>query len=295
MTADQARRRTGRTRLPTSIKGAAALQDLIKELALVLLPRGMTPKRFGELARSAFVHAAADLSRLRNGKVNHSRVAAQTGLSRADVKRLLKPNGFEANFRGQSALERVINGWRTDSAFATRAANPKRLVVGGTRASFTHLVRKYGGDIPHRAVLAELIRIGAVRESDGYVVLQRSEHVRRRYDFAFLAPVLPALLDGLRIASATPRSEASSSVHRLAIPAETELDLSIIRDRCTSSAQSMLEGLADSLGKQVTVPRTGRRTPYSFAVTILLAENKPARIQRSRSKPLRIEIQRRSV
>lgn len=282
MTSDQAPRRKGQRRLrPTSIKGAAALQDLIKELAMILLPRGMTPKRFDELARSAFVHAAADLSRLRNGKVNHSRVAAQTGLSRADVKRLLKPKGFEVNFRGQSALERVISGWCGDSAFTTRVGRPKRLVVGGARTSFARLVRKYGGDIPHRAVLAELIRIGAVRESDGYVALLRSTHVRKRYDFAFLAPVLPALLDSLRISSATPRSEASSSVHRLAIPAETELDLSIIRDRCTSSAQSMLDGLAHSLAKQVTLPRTSRRTPYSFAVTILLAEDKPT--QRTRS------------
>src|SRR5205085_3830883 len=63
-----------------SVRGASVLQELLTELAFVLLPRGMTPKRFGELARSAFVQAAADMSKLRNGKVNHSRVAAQTGL-----------------------------------------------------------------------------------------------------------------------------------------------------------------------------------------------------------------------
>jgi hypothetical protein len=268
------------------MKGAAALQDLITELACILLPRGMTPKRFSELTRSAFVHAAADMSRLRNGRVNHSRVAAQTGLSRADVKRLLKRNAFDPDFRGQSALERVINGWYTDSAFATRAGHPKRLSVGGARASFAHLVRKYGGDVPHRAVLAELLRIGVVRESNGYVALQRSSHIRKLHDFAFLAPVLPALLDGLRIASAKAGPEASSSIQRLTIPVETELDLSIIRERCISSAQSMLDGLAHSLGGQVTVPRKSRRTSYSFAITILLGESKPTRIQRSRLKPL---------
>lgn len=285
MAKDQARRGRGQTKLrPTAIKGAAALQDLITELAFVLLPRGMTPKQFAELARLAFVHAAADMSRLRNGRVNHSRVAAQTGLNRADVKRLLKRNALEFHFRGQSAVERVIDGWHNDSAFAQRAGHPKRLLVGGTKAPFARLVRKYGGDIPHRAVLAELLRIGAAKESNGYVALRPSPHVRKRRDFAFLAPVLPALLDGLRIAAAKAGSGASSSVQRLTIPAETELDLSIIRDRCVSSAQSMLDGLALSLGSQVTVPRKRRRSAYSFAITILLAEHKPERAQRSRFK-----------
>lgn len=283
MATDQALRRRRLAKLsPATIRGAAALQDLITELALVLLPRGMTPKQFGDLARSAFVHAAADISKLRNGKVNHSRVAAQTGLSRADVRRLLKHNEFELRIRGRSAVERVIDGWRTDRAFATRAGQPKRLSIGDGTASFTRLVSKYGGDIPHRAVLDELRRIGAVKDSDGYVVLQTSLHVKKRHDFAFLSPVLPALLDSLRIASRSAAPSASSSIYRLTIPAETDLDLSIVRERCTSSAQSMLDGLAHSLGAQVTVPRKKRRGAYSFAITILLAEGKPARSQHHR-------------
>jgi hypothetical protein len=264
---------------PATTRGAAALQDLITELAFVLLPRGMTPRRFSDLARSAFVHAAADISRLRNGKVNHSRVAAQTGLTRADVKRLLKHDAFEPKNRGRSAVERVIDGWRADRAFATRTGQPKRLRIGAGKASFARLVSKYGGDIPHRAVLDELRRIGAVIDSDGHVVLQISRHVKRRHDFAFLSPVLPALLDSLRIASRNTGEHASSSIQRLTIPVESELDLSIVRDRCISSAQSMLDGLAHSLGTRVTVPRKKGRAAYSFAITILLAEAKPARTQ----------------
>src|SRR6516162_6449138 len=80
---------------PPAVRAATVLQDLLTEFALVLLPRGMTPKRFAALARSAFVQAASDMSRLRNGRVNHSRVAAQTGLTRADVKRSLKYNVSE--------------------------------------------------------------------------------------------------------------------------------------------------------------------------------------------------------
>src|SRR3974390_2023985 len=132
------------------MSGAAVLQNLLTELALVLLPRGMTPKWFSELARSAFVQAAADISRLRNGRVNHSRVAAQTGLTRADVKRLLKQNAFESNKRGLTAIERVIDGWRADPEFVSRPGQSKELQIIGRRGSFAHLVKKYGGDVTHR-------------------------------------------------------------------------------------------------------------------------------------------------
>src|SRR5258707_10129732 len=144
---------------PVSVRGASVLQELLTELAFVLLPRGMTPKRFSELARSAFVQAAADMSKLRNGKVNHSRVAAQTGLSRADVKRLLRSNVFDSARSDQTPVRRVISGWRTDRKFANRVGRPKRLRISGSSMSFTGLVKKYGGDVPHRAVLDELRRI----------------------------------------------------------------------------------------------------------------------------------------
>lgn len=258
---------------PQATKGAEVLQELLTELAFVLLPRGMTPKRFSEMVRTAFVQVAADISRLRNGKVNHSRVAAQTGLSRSDVKRLLRRQAFSPAHRSQTPVERVIEGWRNDRQFATRPGKPRRLMVSGSRGSFARLVRKYGGDVPPRAVLEELRRIGAVIDANGAVLLHASPSIRQRYDFGFLSRVLPALVDGLRIASRKSGPGAASSVHRLTLPAETEVDLAIVRDRCISSAQSMLDGLAHSLGTQAATPRTRRAPNHSFSVTILLAEN----------------------
>src|SRR5262252_8897927 len=114
-----------------TVRGATVLQHLLTELALVLLPRGMTPKTFAALARSAFVQAASDMSKLRNGRVNHSRVAAQTGLTRADVRRLLVYNAFGSTTRGQTALERVMDGWRADRDFLDHAGHPGKLPISG--------------------------------------------------------------------------------------------------------------------------------------------------------------------
>lgn len=256
-----------------SLRGIPVLQELLAELARVLLPRGMTPRRFSELTRFAFVRAATEMSRLRNGRINYSRVAAQTGLGRADVKRLLESDLFHARPIAHAPMERVVNGWRTDRLFAYSPGRPKCLRIAGAGASFAALVRKYGGDVPHRALLDELRRLDAVADDGSSVWLKASRTLRRRNDFAFLSPVLPVLVDAIRLASRRASSRPSSSVYRLTLPLENEVDLAIVRARCASTAQSMLDGLGDSLGTAITMPRRRGRSRCSFTVTVLLAEN----------------------
>lgn len=257
-----------------SLRGASVLQRLLTELALVLLPRGMTPKRFGELARCAFVQVAADASKGRNGRVNHSRVAAQTGLSRSDVKRLLSGNMLDCVQAYQTPVTRVITGWRTDRKFAHSEGRPKPLKLSGAGNSFISLVKKYAGDIPHRAVLDEMLRIGVVVECNDTVQLQPTFRFVKRQDVRFLSPVLPALVDGIRIASLKKNPRASSPIYRLSFPVESEVDLAIVRERCASSVKAMLDGLGQSLGEQVTLPKRKRNLAYSFTITVLLAENR---------------------
>ena len=265
-----------------SVRGASVLQRLLTELAFVLLPRGMTPKRFGELARSAFVQVAANASKRQNGRVNHSRVAAQTGLSRSDVKRLLSRSVIDSVRADQTPVARVITGWRTDRKFTDSDGKPRRLRISGSSISFTSLVKKYGGDIPHRAVLDEMLRIRAVIEENDTVQLQPSLRFEQRQDIGFLSPVLPALVDGIRIASSKRTAGASSSIYRLSFPVGGEIDLAIVRERCASSVRAMLDGLGQSLGAQVTLPKRTRSSAYSFTVTVLLAENRAGNSQGTR-------------
>jgi hypothetical protein len=125
------------------------------------------------------------------------------------------------------------------------------------------------------------------------VRLRDSPGLRRRHDFAFLAPLLPVLVDGLRIVSKNTSSKALQSIQRLSLQVESDVDLAIVRARCTSSAQSLLEGLADSLRTEVTVPRRKRRPAFSFTVTVLLAENREKKTQRSKSQS-RVRVRARS-
>jgi hypothetical protein len=252
-------------------RDTSSLQELLRELAFILVSRGISLKGFSELSRSAFVQAAAGLSRLQNGRVNYSRVAATTGLSRADVKRLLENHCTAASIANQqTAVERVLNGWRHDRRYS-RSGKPRLLRVAGSTASFTSLAKEYAGDVPHRAVLTELQRIGAVTINHEHVRLRAPGHLRKSHDLGSFNAALPALIDGLKIVAATKKPDIATSIHRLLLPVESDLDLAFVRDRCISTVKTMLYGLNHSLGVKAQ-SRSAAARKASFAVTVLMVE-----------------------
>ena len=139
-----------------------ALQQQMTTLAALLIGQGMTAKTFEQLARCAFVQAATKGSTFTNGRVNYSRVAARTGLTRAEIKRVLSAGSDSWAQARSGPLERVVLGWRTDRHFIDQYRRPKRLAVTGARYSFASLAKRYAKDVPHKALLEELRRIGAV-------------------------------------------------------------------------------------------------------------------------------------
>ena len=250
------------------------LQQLLGELALALLSRGVTPNRFSKLARAAFVRAAAGSSRLRNGKVNHSKVAALTGVSRKEIRRILNrpPASSELGRTTRMPSERVVQGWLTDRRFLTRKGDPKCLALGRGNFSFEQLVREYGGDISPRAILEELVHSGRVRRSGDRLSLQTSKHPIPRNELGPLARVIPTLVDGLRIASPQSANAIDSHLYRLRLYASSAADLALIRERCSSSVRSMLYGLQESLERQLTVSLRRRASRHTLTLTFLLAE-----------------------
>jgi hypothetical protein len=193
------RRRQGRSRLEESPN--ADLEQLLVELALVLLPRGITAQRLSKLSRDAFIRAAAERSRLRNGRINRSKVAALTGLSRKEIKRVLDLGHLTPTSRlhrlTQTPSERIVQGWLTDRRYLTKQGHPKMLVNGGPTSSFQRLVKQYGGDISPRAVLEELIRSRAARNVGPRILLRATKIQALRVGLEPLTRVIPALIDGL--------------------------------------------------------------------------------------------------
>src|SRR5689334_23009357 len=152
---------------------ASTLERLLLGLAQHLLPAGITPAYFGDLATQAFVRAAARISKCRNGRVNSSRIAVLASLRRVEVKRLLTDAvKTDAAFsKRQPRTHRVLAGWRTDRRYLDRKGHPRRLPMQGKSGSFVSLVKAFAGDVPPRAVLEELRRVHAVRETGRYLEL----------------------------------------------------------------------------------------------------------------------------
>ena len=163
--------RTAMTRNVTGAVNAATLR-LLEPLARLLLEARIGIGEFTSLARLAYVKAAVQEGHeSRAGRVNVSRIAANTGLTRVEVAALLaeQRGGPPRKQRGRVRAERVLQGWWSDREFQDHSGAPARLPRKGARRSFVALVKRHSGDAHNAApILEELLRSQAVREhADG--------------------------------------------------------------------------------------------------------------------------------
>lgn len=152
-------------------KLAKALLKMLRPLAKILLRYELSHGEFAELAKRSYVDAVYRYFSIPNRKKTYSRAAVLTGLNRKDIVRLAKL-GEEKVLQSKGAVNRatrVIGGWLSDSDFLENN-EPKVLPLKGSEASFESLVARYSGDITARAILDELIRVGAVTKQDKHTV-----------------------------------------------------------------------------------------------------------------------------
>jgi hypothetical protein len=174
-------------------RATECLNLLLRTLASSLMDHGITLERFSELSTHAFVRAAAETAKLQNGKVNQSRVAAQTGLPRAAVKSWLNHRVETVFRRAASPVENVYLAWQADPEFTSRRGRPRALTISGSRGSFVRLARRHAGDVPYRAVLDELRRVGAIRELRNGRLQLRVAALRAQRDLGYLSRLVPLI------------------------------------------------------------------------------------------------------
>lgn len=156
-----------------------AVTLLLRPLFRILLRQGMAFTAFEKLAKRVYVDLAFNEFRLPGKKPSISRTSILSGLTRKDVQRLLTDPDERATAEGAkyNRAARVLTGWVRDAEFADAAAEPRPLDVDGEHG-FAGLVRRYSGDMPVRAVLDELLRVGAVhRRADGRIELRTRAYV----------------------------------------------------------------------------------------------------------------------
>ena len=152
----------------TSQALTVAILRLLRPLVRLLLRHGVSHRTFSDLAKWVYVDVASAEFGLETRKQSTSRVAVVTGLTRKEVARLraqLQPEERLQSERYNRAA-RIIGAWLRDPVFLSATGVPLALPLHGDAASFTELVHRHSGDMPVRALLDELLRVGAVELDD---------------------------------------------------------------------------------------------------------------------------------
>lgn len=124
---------------------------------------------FVEVSKAVYVEVAGDDFALEEGaKSSDSRIAILTGLTRKEVARQREVLAGQVPIRTgrASRASKVLWGWHQDPGFTGPFDVPMTLPFDGQEASFSELVKRYSGDMPARAMLEELLRVGAVRRTN---------------------------------------------------------------------------------------------------------------------------------
>ena len=145
---------------------ASAVVCLLRPLVRLLLRNGVPYKSFADMTKWVYVDVARAEFAIEGRKQSDSRVSIITGLSRKEVRRVgLMPNPVnDESIARFNRAARVISGWVRDRDFHDSRNRPASLPVEGESRSFTALVQTYSGDVPARAILDELERVGAIQK-----------------------------------------------------------------------------------------------------------------------------------
>ena len=183
-----------------------ALATMLKPLVRLLISQGVTHAEFAETAKEVYVETALRHFEAK-GRINKSRIAILTGLTRKEVKNVIDRT-LELGHRERtySRPERVLTGWYSDPAYTGPYGIPLDLPYETTNQadpSFVNLVKTYSGDMAPRQMLSELVRSGSVIE-----VENRYKALRRNYEPAALSPELIGRLGeiGFRVFSTAARN-----------------------------------------------------------------------------------------
>jgi DNA-binding Lrp family transcriptional regulator len=193
-----------------------ALSLMFKPLIRLLIAQGVTHAEFSETAKEVYVETALRHFET-DGRINKSRVAILTGLTRKEVKNVVD-RALELGYREKpySRPERVLTGWYSDPKFQGPYGIPLELPYDSNdedEKSFIELVRQYSGDMAPRQMLNQLVEAGSVIEVDG-----RYKPVRRDFKHSKLTPELIERLGrvGYRVFSTAAKNidkEAEASGH----------------------------------------------------------------------------------
>jgi hypothetical protein len=236
---------------------------LLRQLAAIAMRLSLTPKQISRSLKFECVREAARHSTLINGRVNHSRVAVITGLSRAEVRRLLarptSPRPDRSRLTDHKAWN-LVTAWKADTKFNASRPSTRQSKKAVTKGNFGRLVRHYCGDVPEKAVLAELLRMGAVENVGSNVVPKGNASWKLQRDVGEAKRLIKITSD-LLASPGGGRGRRIALVKRLQIPVAGRLEHHL-KLKQIASTLSAAHNAISYLGEKQAVRGSAARSSY---------------------------------
>lgn len=224
-----------------------ALAKLLRPLVRLLLKHSFPYSAFESIAKRVYVETAMEDFALPGKKPSISRAAILTGLTRKDVNLLLAEpsSGADVSTAHYNRAARVLTAWVREPRFAGAGESPQPLPMDGA-SGFADLVKAHGGDVPARAVLDELQRVGAVQVlPDGRVALRQRAfvpHDSMVQKLGIMGTDVGELIETIthNIEHGATDARYQRKVMHVGIPVEA---LPAFREMSARQSQALLEGL----------------------------------------------------
>ena len=216
----------------------------------------------------------------RTGRINISGIAASTGMSRAEISRIIKSTAaapdLDAGHRPQST-QKVLAAWQQNPKFTNLSGQPADLKLYGRGATFEMLVKNHGGGIPPRAMLDELTRTGAVAVTSSQRVQLRSAVA---VELGVTPQVMTAFGDRATELLSTLLQNMRNPEDAMFVANVSEANISqdailLLRQELSTRGANFLADIADLLTRNPSSRRRPQKTAKSrnVSVTVFLNES----------------------
>jgi len=218
-----------------------AVTRVLSPLVRLLLRHGVSHAEFANWAKQAYIAEAASHFGIEDKKPTVSRIAIVTGINRKEVKRVMDlPANVDTGVSKHNRAVRVVTGWLQDRDFHDDSGKPVALTYGDTEDSFNQLVKRYGGDVPARAMLDELVRVGTVSLEEGNVQLVHKGYIPHQSEDALLDIFSTSAFDLL-----------TTLDHNLSGEGKRRLQMSVAYDNVTQEGLDVFRNLSAEKGMRL--------------------------------------------
>ena len=252
-----------------------ATARMLEPLVRLLLEAGVGAGEVHAVLKAVYVNVArGDRKEFRP---NASRIAVQTGLTRAEVTAHLKQDveKLDPGAWDRSRAERVLTGWWTDEKYQDRHGKPMVVRLRGTK-SFASLVKAYAGEPRTLSILEELLRVGAVRKlADGKLEVLSRSMANLRWDASGIDGLGEQVRAYLETLAHNLKNPSRPQFSRVILNAQLDPRYApiVIRDTTTHAERfvSMLETKINNSSSTIR-PKSRAQDGVRFSVSIYFTE-----------------------